>query len=309
VPVSDRQLEVFDLNWLPLAGMSEVEVFKGGASSIHGSGAIGGVVNVVPSNPVTEVPLSAVDMWWGGFGSRSINLSLRRALAGGLGVLGAYENVRCGGWVDDSSFKGEKMFGALSTGLGRGRVLDVMAFRYEGDVELPDSCPSSLSPRRGRQSDRRDLLAAMVKGGDRTAYRVSLYRLDVSQRATLGDSSGASDGLLNGIDAAIVRGLGSPAVTSFGIGFKRRELGSSTAGERSSDDIQAFAHREIAWERLRLSGRVGAVKNSDFAVEVAPSLALVVLARDQPVSRRGGRGVGLGSGPRAFHRFRGRHAP
>jgi outer membrane cobalamin receptor len=285
IPVSDRQLEVFDLSWLPLAGMSGIEVLKGGASSIHGSGALSGVLNIVPSDAVTDVPLSLVDMWWGGFGSRSINLALRRSLAGGLGVLGVYENARCGGWVDDSSFEGEKILGKFTTGLGGNRVLDIMGFRYEGDVALPDSCPDIADTGPARQKDKRELVAVTVRGGLETNYHINLYRLEVTQRSAFEGSynpygSQQSDGLLGGADLTIIGGSESPTVTSFGLGFKMRELTSRTVDDKSSYDAQAFAHREMTWERWQLSGRVGVVKNSDFNVEVAPSLTAVVFARD-----------------------------
>jgi outer membrane cobalamin receptor len=296
VPVSDRQLEVFDLNWLPLAGVSKVEALKGGASSIHGSGAVGGVINVVPRDPRTDVPLSDVDMWWGDFGSRSVDLSLSRSFAGGPGVLGAYENVRCGGWIDDSSFEGEKMFGKLSTGLGRGRLLDLMAFRYEGDIGIPDSCPLSFTTRPGKQRDKRELLAVALKGGDATAYRVGLYRLDVSEQVWGAGGSGARNGLLGGVDATVVRGLGSAAITSFGLGFKQRELETETIGKRSSNDVLAFAHRETKWEAVRISGRLGVLKNSDFGLEIVPSLEAAVSPRDsQTVFVRADRSVAFPS--------------
>ncbi|MFH1312825.1 MAG: TonB-dependent receptor [Candidatus Eisenbacteria bacterium] len=282
IPVSDRQLEVFDLNWLPLAGMSGIEILKGGASSINGSGAVSGVVNIVPANAVTDVPLSQVDMWWGGFGSRSINLALRRSLAGGLGVLGAYENARCGGWVDDSSSEGEKIFGKFTTGLGSNRVLDVIGFRYEGDIGLPDSCPDLADTGPGKQKAKRELIAVTVRGGLETNYHINLYRLDISERSTFKGIYGSptSQGLLNGIDLSFVRGLDGPTVTSYGLGAKTRELDSDRVGDTSSYDVQAFGHREMRWERWQLSGRLGVVKNSDFKVEVAPSLAAMVFARE-----------------------------
>lgn len=270
-PVSDRYLGVFDLNWLPLEGMSRIELSKGGGSSIYGNGALGGVVNVVPAGAVTDVPLSCVDAWWGSFGSRYLGLSLRRSVTGGFGVLGAYENARSGGWIDNSGYDGERFFGKLAGATGGGRALEVLGYRYRGEPDLPDSCPLSVETSAGRRDDRRDMFKVSVYPRGGSPLCLTYYRLSVfEKRAGVGQAE-YSDGRLDCLEATTALG-GATRRSAVGLGLVRRKILGSPVGRQNSNEIYAFARGDLDGSARSLSWALRVEKNSDFGAEIAPSL-------------------------------------
>jgi outer membrane cobalamin receptor len=270
-PVSDRHLGLFDLNWLPLQGMSRIELSKGAGSSFYGNGALGGVVNLVPAGAMTDVPLSCVDAWWGSFGSRFLGLSLRRSVAGHFGVLGAYENARSGGWIDDSGYDGEKFYGKLTGAVGGGRAVEAVVYRYRGEADLPDSCPLSIQTSAGELDDRRDMLKVSVYPRGGSPLCLTYYRLSVSHKRTDLGRQEYSEGRLDRLEATAAFG-GASGTSVVGLGLVRRKVLGSPVGRQNSNDIHAFARGDLDGTVRALSWALGVEKNSDFGTEIAASL-------------------------------------
>jgi outer membrane cobalamin receptor len=270
-PVSDRYLGVFDLNWLPLQGMSRIELSKGGGSSIYGNGALGGVVNLVPAGAVAHVPLSCVDAWWGSFGSRFLGVSLRRSVAGGFGVLGAYENAKSGGWIDNSGYDGERFFGKLAGAIGGGRALEVLGYRYRGEADLPDSCPLSVETSAGRRDDRRDVFKVSIHPRGGSPLCLTYYRLTVSDKRAGAGHAEYSEGRLDCLEATTAFG-GAARRSVVGLGLVRRKMLGTAVGRENSNEIYTFARGDLDGSARSLSWAVRVEENSDFGAEIAPSL-------------------------------------
>ncbi|MDZ7269538.1 MAG: TonB-dependent receptor [candidate division KSB1 bacterium] len=84
VPLNDPLTGEVDLNQIPLAGVAEIRVLKGGHSSRHGSGALGGVVEISSQQtPRDEIRVSGQ---LGEYGARGI----RSSLAGNFRRLNAF---------------------------------------------------------------------------------------------------------------------------------------------------------------------------------------------------------------------------
>lgn len=84
-PVVGRTAGVLDLSRLSLRGLDRVEVVRGPSSSLYGSDALAGVINLV-----TEVPSqtgAAVEARVGSFGGRALAVDAGLAFAGGGGRL------------------------------------------------------------------------------------------------------------------------------------------------------------------------------------------------------------------------------
>lgn len=71
-----------DLSQVPLAGISRVEVLRGGASLLHGAGALGGVVEIA-SNPSALRSASRVDFEGGSLGTVAASGSVTQVFSGG----------------------------------------------------------------------------------------------------------------------------------------------------------------------------------------------------------------------------------
>jgi outer membrane cobalamin receptor len=272
VPVSDPQIEVFDLVWLPLAGISGLEVAKGGLSSVHGSGAGSGAVNVVSADPMGKTPLTEVGMWWGGFDSRAIHIGFRRLVTHRVGILSAYENTKSGGWVGKNSYDGEKFLGKLSSSIWKGMRLEVTGLIHRGTVELPDSCQRVVVSGTDR-TDSRDFFNISLAGGTETVFSLDYYRLSTSQQDSDAGTDLSSDGRVEGLSLALVRESSDQARGMLDMGFRNRELKSSLIGNESSATLHLSAGAELGSELRWLRGDVRVEWESELKTEIAPSLA------------------------------------
>jgi vitamin B12 transporter len=269
VPLADPQVGTIDQNWLPVSGTMRVEAMKGGASALYGSGAVGGVVNLVSMSATPAVPSSEITFWNGSYGSRSVGVALRRSLVGGLGILGSYDYLKSDGWISNSAYKGEKFYGKVA-GLAGGVRLEAVGFRHAGDVEVPGSFP-------GRQSDDRTFLRLSASGQGEHGFTVSCYHSGSDQTyISLGADGDYRYDHVGGIDGlqmeTFTRSADSTA-SSVGIGIEHKTLESNSVGDRSAGDAYASYQREMSAGPLRVSASFRLEKNSGFGAEVAPQVA------------------------------------
>jgi len=268
VPLSDSQISAIDLNWLPMAGTSRVEAMKGGSSAIYGSGAIGGAVNIVSADAMADIPSSRITWWTGGFGSRAAGITLRRAIAGRLGVLAAYDYSKSDGWIDNSAYRGDKYYGKLTADLGTASRLDAVGFTYNGDIEVPGTSP-------GLEKDRRRFYRLSLTGTGDEGFTVGYYRstsdqVYISDSEIYGRSIYSRAGTLEGLQVEGYRRSGDHEATSWGAGFERKHIDSNTVGKRSASDVYGFFQEEVSEGPLSLSGSLRLEKSSMFRLEAAP---------------------------------------
>ncbi|MGH7493144.1 MAG: TonB-dependent receptor [bacterium] len=84
VPLNDPLAGEVDLNQVPLAGVEEIRVSKGGNSSLYGNGALGGVVEIISKKtPLDEIRLNGQ---FGDYGA----LGVHPSVAGNLGNLNCF---------------------------------------------------------------------------------------------------------------------------------------------------------------------------------------------------------------------------
>jgi outer membrane cobalamin receptor len=267
VPIADPQIGVIDLNWLPMSGTARVEAIKGGASSIYGSGAVGGALNIVSMDAMPEIPSSEITAWRGSFASRAIGLTLRRSLAGRLGFLGAYDYLKSGGWVENSAYKGEKFYGKFSHDIRGLARFDAVAFRHTGRIEIPGCYP-------GVQEDRRKFVKLSLTGLNDNGFAVNYYHSNSHQTYVSGGYPYRHDGNLTGGQLEVVRRSGDRRASSLGLGFEMRDTKSSSVGKIAAGDVYGSFQEEVRRGPLRLSGTLRLEKNSQFSLEAAPQVAL-----------------------------------
>lgn len=65
----------FDLNFLPLGEVERIEILKGGQSTLYGSDAVAGVVNIITRKNESGKPAVGLHLNAGSFGTRSMDLS------------------------------------------------------------------------------------------------------------------------------------------------------------------------------------------------------------------------------------------
>jgi len=275
VPLSDPQISSIDLNWLPLGGTLRLEAMKGGASSLYGSGAIGGVVNLVSLDAAPAIPSSEFSAWTGDFGSQEVSAMMRRALGGGLGILGAYDFLKSDGWTANSAYEGNNYYGKViySGYLG----LDAVVFRHTGAIESPGDYP-------GKQNDQRDFMkfsarrrGALEYGG--TYYHTSTDQTFVAEATVCNpfSSTYVHRGGMDGVQIEVTRRSDARAAAYLSAGYERRHIDSRSltypdlgAGKRSQSDGYVSGQYEVSRTSWRLSGSLRGEHNSQFAFEVSP---------------------------------------
>ena len=75
--------ETFDINFIPLGEIERIEILKGGQSTLYGSDAVAGVVNIITRTTESKKPSAQLHLQNGSYNSNSMDLSS----SGKLGAL------------------------------------------------------------------------------------------------------------------------------------------------------------------------------------------------------------------------------
>ena len=67
--------ETFDINFIPLGEIERIEILKGGQSTLYGSDAVAGVVNIITKTNETKKPNVQLHLQQGSYNARTIDLS------------------------------------------------------------------------------------------------------------------------------------------------------------------------------------------------------------------------------------------
>tara|TARA_R110002033_G_scaffold1117_1_gene10371 strand:- start:13068 stop:15185 length:2118 start_codon:yes stop_codon:yes gene_type:complete len=79
VPLVGRSAGNFDLSRLTVGNIKQIEVVKGPSSSLYGSEALGGVINIITEKPKTEALTGNASYRIGSFSQQDINLDVKQA--------------------------------------------------------------------------------------------------------------------------------------------------------------------------------------------------------------------------------------
>lgn len=66
----------FDINFLPLGEIERIEILKGGQSTLYGSDAVAGVVNIITRKNENGKPALGLHLSTGSFGARAVDLTI-----------------------------------------------------------------------------------------------------------------------------------------------------------------------------------------------------------------------------------------
>jgi outer membrane receptor for ferrienterochelin and colicins len=87
MPIVSALSTVYGLNGIPNSLVERIEVVKGPASSLYGSEAMGGIINVITKNP-NNAPLVSADVFVTGWGEVSADAGLRLNAGKATGLFG-----------------------------------------------------------------------------------------------------------------------------------------------------------------------------------------------------------------------------
>jgi outer membrane receptor for ferrienterochelin and colicins len=86
-PLSGRNSDTFDLSRIPTSIIERVEVIKGPQSTLYGSDAMGGVINIITRTPSPESVRAKLTALAGSQGRRDISAQVDGELGAGVGVV------------------------------------------------------------------------------------------------------------------------------------------------------------------------------------------------------------------------------
>ena len=115
VLVDGRRLNDIDLSgvvWsaIPLSAIERIEVVRGGASVLYGSGAVGGVINIITRSPLDKPDEAGVNVRVGSFDTRDVQVF--GSLSGtDMGVTLAANRFRSDGYRDNNQNRQDSVYG------------------------------------------------------------------------------------------------------------------------------------------------------------------------------------------------------
>ncbi|HOS43145.1 MAG TPA: TonB-dependent receptor, partial [Armatimonadota bacterium] len=167
-----------DLSKFPVEEIERVEIIRGPASSLYGSEAIGGVINVITRRPEGSGGSSMIG--YGSKGRRTRNLSLYGALPQMAWQLTSslpeYDGTR-----PNSDFSATNLAGRLDFPAVAGWRMTLRAEHYRDDLGLPGADTGNtgfadLDDRQEWDRNEYDLSASRELGGGELAWRAYLVR-------------------------------------------------------------------------------------------------------------------------------------
>ncbi len=260
----------------PLHDVERVEVVKGASSTMYGSGAMGGVMNVIPRgvrNPL-EIDLRAAGGTWDTYLSSGRIAGRKGRLAGSVSA----DYRESAGHVENSAYRGTDITARGETLIPGALVLSVWAKYFDGYKEEPLRATDDPSLISDTWNDyKRGSLDLGLKGeGDQYHYSARYYRNFGEHRFSDGwHSKDATDGI-------IVYGRSEPAIGLEISGggdyrFQRGRLPEEPDAEWDKWEAGAYLQAEyLCRERITLTA--GARYNYDGVAgeEVSPSFGLVL---------------------------------
>lgn len=167
VPLHDLVVGQTDLSTIPLARVERVEVLRGPFSAIYGSGAVGGVVNVVlHADPAPEIAATA-----GAFGT--VEAAAQISTGGRVRWTASAAHRQTAGYRINSDYRGTTFALTLRTGTP-GSQMEFGVQRYDDDQGVPGSL--TFATPQARQTRARTVWSAGWRGGtgDAVSVRASL---------------------------------------------------------------------------------------------------------------------------------------
>lgn len=283
VPVNDPQYGGLDLNLISLDDVERIEVIRGGASSLYGADALGGVVNLITRSSTFEKAFSSIDYQEGDDGLEKVVVRFASRSGRGASLNFMASSTEYGGYRVNSDFLGRHLSGKINYTLGEKGQLGYSTQIYRGELGVPgmDIMPTP----KARQEDRswnQALTLQTVPAPDHH-LRMTLYRNDNRQEYENPDwfIQASHRRWTHGFE--LQHSFASSAVQkrTAGVELQRRTLDSTENGRHHLDRGALFFQEELDVHseiRLRLAARFDL--HAKFKDQLNPNLTITWLPRN-----------------------------
>lgn len=133
--INDPAMGIVDAGSVPMDAVERVEIIRGGLSSMYGTGAFGGVVNIITKRPADETPSLEVSASGGSLNTRSYSASLQ-ARKGPVSTLVTAGKTLSDGFRANSDYDASEFFanfGYDAASAGRFELVTSLKRRKFGD--------------------------------------------------------------------------------------------------------------------------------------------------------------------------------
>jgi vitamin B12 transporter len=234
----------------PLHNVKKIEVVKGPLSSLYGSGAMGGVVNILTRQPTGNDRLN-FECDYGSFNTYNITGSFEESFSK-LDFLGTVQKNSSDGYQENSASSTNSYQGDLAYNINKDWRIENYAKYVEAYKQDPAAVGDTSTPE-GYQNYERGALDISVYGEvDKIDFRTRIYRTYGYHEFSDGwESKDRTDGLNSSVIISLLRGN----KTQGGVEFYN-QYGNWISTDRKWDRkvYEGFIHSEQKTSFVNLSG-------------------------------------------------------
>ena len=136
-PLNDPQNGVLNISTIPLCMLHRIEVVRGGASSLWGANAMGGVVNLMTKRFGQGLPYTRIAVKNGSHNTSVSEIEFGRSAGKSVGLFVSAELKKSDGFRTNSDYNGTNIGGHLSYSIRPPWELSVGVRRYRGELGIP----------------------------------------------------------------------------------------------------------------------------------------------------------------------------
>ena len=276
--LNSPQNGVFDLSSLPvpLSDIERIEIVRGPTSTLYGSSAVGGVIQVFTKQAAAS-PSSRLDFRTGSDDARSAGFSFSQR-KGPLGFALAAARDHSLGYRTNSGLDGTRLDGSFSLALPADFTVKFNAFQLQQEIGVPGTVtyPSSSA----REKDQNTYLSLALQGPAgpwkislRTLYR----RLDNRYRDPQFSTDDHSLSQTRGAELQGTLQQGRQHLILGSEGYADSLAATAAAGHKHQTRWAVFAQDSLQLPaKILLEAGLRYDAHSDFDNEASPRLALVL---------------------------------
>ncbi len=233
----------------PLHNVKRIEVVKGPLSSLYGSGAMGGVVNILTRQPGGENKLN-FEADYGSFNTHNLTGSLEESLSK-LDFLGTVQKSSSDGHLRNSSSNTESYQGEIIYNFNKEWKIENYCRYVDTYDENPATAGDTSTPT-GYQNYERGAFDVSVYGEmNKIDFRTKLFRTFGYHEFSDGwESRDRTDGLSSSVGFSILEGN----KTQGGVEFYKQYGNWISHGQWSRKVYEGFFHTEQRTSLVNLSG-------------------------------------------------------
>jgi vitamin B12 transporter len=244
----------------PLHNVKKIEVVKGPLSSLYGSGAMGGVVNILTTQPTGEDKLN-FECDYGSFNTYNLTGSFKESFSK-FDFLGTVQKNSSDGYQENSASNTDAYQGNLVYNINEDWKIENYAKYVEAYKDNPATVGDTSTPHGYEDYERGAFDVSVYGEADKIDFQTKIYRTYGHHQLSDGwESKDITDGLNSYVILSLLEGN----KTQGGVEFYKQYGNWVSNGEWDRNVYEGFIHMQQKTSFVNLSGgvRYTYVRNSE----------------------------------------------